>query len=566
MQCKLSNLIVIGLTLASLTALPTNADELTDSQKQQLNNAQTALKQVTTNLALAQSSAGKGTSKPTGSKAKLTQVRLASAAQNVPTVKKLLADLPSDHADVKLVQTNLDSAEQAIATLQQRLSGAQPLPVTSGTADKKKSGGTDPTSGKSTATESSASPVKMGYQQIDLLKAANFNLREVESGAAVLGKLQAELQPVQDQLSINHRTIRNGLETLQNARRKSGFTQDGLDQLPANGKGVAETASRLAKANAQLDAAEQFLTPVHAKLTALIDPANYPEFQNDLKRLTELAGMYRDPMVFQTDRPRAADVVKEAEPAKTEAIRIAETYSRLIEQQTEQGKKIAGSSNNFLSKLEKFMAAAGQERQSLPGQIKKDLAQADEMATAAVTNQKPLFFTGGIPQVMGFAQEKIDLYTLLAPNKAPAIVAEFNQVATDLRRREKSLEALIIRENNLPTDRYQGTDRDQIVAVAIDAWKHQQAEFEVLASRIPSDAWARETKWRYSNGSWYFVDRSKLQVQLIIADVDDNSLAIIRPVTIIKDHQKGDSLIGTPMYAGSDALQPSAYLLRDKIK
>jgi hypothetical protein len=72
--------------------------------------------------------------------------------------------------------------------------------------------------------------------------------------------------------------------------------------------------------------------------------------------------------------------------------------------------------------------------------------------------------------------------------------------------------------------------------------------------------------WQYSNGTWYYVDRSKLQVQLIVADEDDEKLAIIRPVNIIMNHQKGDSLIGTPFYAGDDDLQPSAYLLRDKIK
>jgi len=132
--------------------------------------------------------------------------------------------------------------------------------------------------------------------------------------------------------------------------------------------------------------------------------------------------------------------------------------------------------------------------------------------------------------------------------------------------REKSLSALIIQQNPLPPDRYTGADRSQVVDVAIDAWKHQQAKFEVLGSRIPSEAWNRETMWQYSNGTWYYVDRSKLQVQLLVADEENSDQAKILPVNIWKDHQKGDSLIGTPLYSGKEVLQPSSYMLRDKIK
>ena len=72
--------------------------------------------------------------------------------------------------------------------------------------------------------------------------------------------------------------------------------------------------------------------------------------------------------------------------------------------------------------------------------------------------------------------------------------------------------------------------------------------------------------WQYSNGTWYFVDRSKLQVHLIVADQKDSTLAVIRPVTIIKDHQKGDSMIGVPLWSFKSEVQPSSYMLRAKVK
>ncbi len=579
-QSRIVGVILLMAAIPLAYATPTLADELTGAQKQQLSAAKSALKQVTTNLAYAQSSAGSGTSKLQGSKAKLTKVRLNSASANVPTVKKCLAQLPVDHSDVTKVQTELSAAEASIAALEARLKG-DVVPAPSPAAEPTKPEtptkqtpsqsqmATQPTSPPSATPASSsgtATKVKMGYQQVDVLKAAKFNLRETESGALKLSTLLQKLQLVEDQLSISFRQVSESMAVLENARRKSGFTKAGLNQLPSNGEGVAETVARLDQANAQLETAETFLKPVHVKLAALVDPANYPEFNNDAKRLGELSGMFRDPMILLTNLPRAANLIKEAEPAKAEAERIAKAYGRLIQQQTDQGNRIDGSSKNVLRVIEKFLAAAEKEKQNLPGKIKKELVKINEMATNAVTNQKPLFFTGGIPQAMDAVKQKVNLFAALDSEKVATVLADFEKTQANLNERAKSLEQLIFKENRLPNDVYKDADREKVIEVAIDAWKHQEKDFDVLISRIPSTAWARETMWQFNNGTWYFVDRSKLYVRLIVADKKDPALAIIRPVTIIKDHQKGDTLIGVPMYSGKDALQPSAYLLRTKIK
>jgi hypothetical protein len=464
------------------------------------------------------------------------------------------------------VAADFASVGQAIAALDARLAGSA-APAAAVTAPAT-------VSAKAPATVQASSPApaappaaaKLGYQQEEVLKGARFNLREVEGSAGALTALVAELQPRAEQMAIDYRRVRVGMNTVEAARRKAGFVQDALNQLPPDGQGVAETAAALAAANAQVAAAAAYLEPLDQALTKLIDPAAWPDLQADLKRLGELTVMYGNPMILQTDRPQAAAVVKEAPAAKQEAARIAQVYLPLVVQQTEDGKRIEGAGNYFLEKQQAFLAAAEQERQSLPQQIRADLAEAGRIADEAVAGQNPLLFTGGVPQAMGFAADKLALYAALDPAGAPALEQEVRDAQASLAQREKSLAELIIQQNPLPPDRYAGTDRDQVVAVAIDAWKHQQADFTVLASRIPSEAWSRETLWTYSNGSWYYVDRSRLQVQLLVADEEDDSLAVIRPVNIWMDHQKGDSLIGTPFHAGDDELQPSDYLQRAKIR
>ncbi len=560
------------------------AQSLTPEQQQKLAAVDSGLKRVQTNFQLALDSAGSGT--PTGSKARLSKVRLDSAAVDMPQLKQWLSELPADQAEVKLLAERFAQTEQGIQELDDRIAGrnvAAPADTVAPTAPKASAptaapattSNSTPAAVATTAVEAAPTPVtapageatvKLGYPLADVLKAAQFNLREVQGNAESLSAAMAELKPIEDQLSINYRKVLAQMTTLENARHKAGFTQDGLNKLPSNGQGVAETAAELSIANAQLDAAEAYFAPLNQQLAALIDPANYPDFQTDLKRLNELGSMYLDPMILQTDRTRAAAVLQQADAAKTEAIRISQAYLPLIVQETEEGKRIEGSGNGFLGNLDRFLAAAEEQRQSLPTQIRADLAEADKLAQQAVAEQKPLFFTGGVPQYMGFADDKLALYQVLDPQQGPAMAKEVQAMQASLEKREQSLSQLIIQENQLPPDRFSGPDRAQAIEVATDAWTYQQKDFKVLTSRIPAEAWSRETMWQYSNGTWYYVDRSKLQVQLIVADPQNDKQAVILPINVWKDHQKGDSMIGTPLYRGDEKLQPSSYILRDKIK
>ncbi len=572
-QPVLARLSQIFLLVCAISMSPfVHAQALTADQQAKLAAVDSGLKRVQTNYQAALSSAGSGT--PSGSAARLSKMRLDTAAVDMPQLKQWLSELPADQPEVQKLAEQFAATEQDIQSLDDRIAGKSAAPsaaaassaAPSAAAASSASASSAPAAAPAAVPAAEGGSAKLGYQQVEVLKGAQFNLREVQGNAAALTKLMAELKPVADQLSINHRQVQNGIATLENARRKAGFTQDGLDKLPPNGEGVAETAAELAAANSELDVAEAYLAPLSQQLNALINPANYPELNNDLKRLNELTVMYADPMILQTDRPQAVAVLQQAAAAKEEAVRIAQAYMPLMVHETEEGKRVEGAGNYFLEKLNAFQAAAEQERQTLPAQIRSDLSDADKLAQQAVSEQKPAFFTGGIPQTMDFARDRLALFEVLDTQQAPALAKEVNAMQSGLVQREQSLSQLIIEQNPLPQDRYTGPDRQQAIDVAIDAWKHQQKDFNVLTSRIPSESWARETLWTYGNRSWHYVDRSRLQVQLIVADPKNEKQAVIVPINLWKDHQKGDSIIGTPLFSGDEKLQPSSYMLRDKIK
>lgn len=522
------------------------------------------------NLELVNGSIGHLKTPPKGSAAKLAKLRLEQADADLKPAGELVAKL-GEGPGVAEAKARYDEAVALRDKLEGILTGTPPEPKPEPKPEPEPKPGDDPKPEPQPTPEPEEPPaektVKLGYPHADNFKNALFTLRRVEGDSAGITKIVEELKPQEDQLAIDHRRTASALATLTEARRQAGFVDDGLAKIPANGEGVAEAKERLATARAELDTAEAYLEPLNGKLLKLIDPSGYPDFQADLKRLRELGASYANPEVlFRDQRARAAEAFEQSEAAKAECVRIARAYVRLMEQQTEMGKQIEAAGNGFLSRHEAFLAAAGEQRASLPADVRADMAEADRLADDAVKNQKPLWFTGGIPQRMEWVEDKLALYEALDPAAAPALRREVEELKGSLRERADSLRELIIRENELPPDRYAGTDRDAAIAVAVDGWKVQEKDAEVLAVRIPSEAWTRETKWTYSNGTWYFSDRSTLQVRLLVADKKNPELAIDRAINVKKDHQKGDTMIGVPLRSFDEELQPSEYLLRSKVK
>ena len=571
---RLAAWLVLALSAALLAPAASASTALDVGQ------ANSHLKRAESNLQLVDGTVGHLTSPPKGSAGKLAKMRLGQALGDIDAAEKALAGVTSGDGLAE-AQARYDAARTLHDKLDGILKGTppkpKPVPVPDPTPkpDPKPGGDVPPTpvpapkvGGEGTPPKTEApKTVKLGYPHADNFKNSLFTLRRVESEAAAFAAQQAELSVIVDQLTVNFRTTAQALSGITETRRQAGFVEKGLAALPSNGEGIAEAKQRLAAARTLLDSAAAYHEPLNAKLVVLVDPANYPQFPTDLKRLRELASMYGRPGML-TDFPRdnAIEALGQADDAEAECIRIATAYVRLMEQNTEQGTQIEIAGNNFLGAKAEFLAAAEKQKQELPASIRGDLKEADTYAREAVEKQTPMWFQGGIPQRLGWVEDKLALLLVLDPVNGAVLAKEASEMIASINQREDSLRELIIRENRMPNDGYVGKDREATVAVAIDAWKHQQEDFELLAVRIPSESWTRETKWTYSNGTWYFVDRSKLQVRLLIADHENPDLVIDRAVNMWMDHQAGDSMIGVPLRSFDETPQPREYMLRENVK
>ncbi|MCE9554474.1 MAG: hypothetical protein K8T91_14000 [Planctomycetes bacterium] len=546
---------MVFTSLFFLTSVTPLFAALDGGQKQTLATAENGLKQIEANLKLAQGAAGAGTAAIQGSRSRLVQSRLVMAKGPLAQVTELLATLPADDAQVAAVKQRLDAVTAGVAAIEARLGAAPataPVPAPS----------TNPAANPPAAAPSSE--VRLDYKQEQLAKDARSYLAEIEGLAGGAADVVKKITPIQDQLTIDHRLVQSAANSIAKGRQRAGLVQGRLEQLPKNGQGVAALITQLTEATASLDASDKIIAPLYKKLSALVDPGSYPALEADIKRVQELAGMYRDPQVLTSNCERAAALVSQAPAAQAEALRFAKAYAPLVQQQTPAGERVQKMGQFFQENYAAFSAAAAQRKLALPAEIAADLAKANRMAEQAIAEQKPAFFGGGIPQIVAFAEEKLILLTALDPAGATAMKAKVSAAKQQLKAREASLKDAIITTNELPPDRYAGSDKAALTQLAIATWKKTQPTAEILAIRFPSQQWNRETLLRWENRAWHPIDRSRLQAQLIVKQ--DAKQAVIRPINLSTNHLNNNQVTAMPMDGVADELPPQRYLLIDKVK
>lgn len=524
----------------AFTALPLLAD-LTPQQKQFLGQVETRLKQAQANIKAAQDSAGTAEKPATGSRANLALSRAAQAKAQIQSVKDALAQLPADDPAVKAIADQAALAEQSVAAIESQLTGgAKPMPAAGG--------------------------AKLDYKQEKVLKDTQFYLREVEGMAGGLEKAVADIAAAKDQDRVDHRLLVAAMATVEKAAGRKKIMDDYLAQLPKDGAGVAQTADEVAKAMARVDAAGKTLAPIHARLMKIVDPASYPTMDADVARIQGLAQMFGDPQVMEANPERAAEIIQQAAAAKEELVKFAKTYELLAAQGTEAGKRCSGVANYLSERFNNFAKAADAKKAALPGQIKADIDQAVQMADTAVTNKTPAFFGegGGVQQRLGWAKSKIVLLSALDADAGKTAEKTLADTQAAMKQKLASLRDDIITQNPLPPDRYTGADKQAIIDRAVAAWKAVQPDANVVAVRVIGEKWEREALWRLENRTWYYIDRSRLQAQVLVKH--DDKLAVIRPVNLWIDHVSGDKQSAYPMDALKDELPPHRYLTLEKVK
>lgn len=92
-----------------------------------------------------------------------------------------------------------------------------------------------------------------------------------------------------------------------------------------------------------------------------------------------------------------------------------------------------------------------------------------------------------------------------------------------------------------PRDSYTRSDKETLKSAIEKRWKSLYPKDALLGIRFIDASWFRRTEKRYNNVvGWYDLDVSTLEVKVVIKE--DNDIAAICPVFLLRDHLKGDAL------------------------
>lgn len=537
--------LVTAMLLVTLAPSVARA-ALTPTQAKFVATVDARLKQAETNLKSAQDAAGPADQKPAASRANLAMSRAASARGQVQTVTDAVKQLPADDPAVKALADRAAVATKALDELEARLTGK---------------------AGPAAPPAAAGGGMKLDYKQEKLLKDAQFYLGEIEGTGENLAALAAQTAKAPEPEAFDHRAVAGGIASIEKMRARKKIIDGYFAQLPKDGAGVAATTAELGKWMARVEDAAKVLEPLHAKLQKVVDPAAYPQLKEDLARVQGLGQMLNPDVFRQPDPARAAAVAAQAGPGREEHDRVVKAYRLLIAQQTDDGERIGKATQYLAERLKAFDEAAAAKRTALPGEIKADLDEANRRADQGVKEQKAAFFgpQGGVYQPLSHAEERVALLAVLDADAAKVATQSVAQTRASIRQKGAALRQQIVAENPLPPDRYTGRDKQALADLAVAAWKKAQPDAQVLAVRIPSEKWEREAMWRYQNRTWYLIDRSRLQAQVIVKL--DDKLAAVRPINLWTDHVDGDKLSAIPMEDDPKReVDPTLLLLAEKVK
>lgn len=554
--------MVSMLCFVCLVAISSTAMALDANEQAALDQVQNVLKSASSDLSSARSSAGTASKPATGSRLRLTQMRLSSATQKIEQATGLLGKLPAGDQAVKDVAALRDAASKTAKEIEAIISPDAAKDDSAAKAEDKTDAAGDSTPAK--AAEPAKKAPRLHYQDEDKLKDARFHLRDAQGkGKAVASVIE---QIDDEKTNVVYRQVIVAINTLNAAQEKLNLSYKTLEPLPGDHPKITEAIKEVRSTNDTFGAMRSRLKAEYVKLDKLANLKNYPDYDKDYALLRELSGRYSNFAQTVSQPEKLVQVMSEDGVALKEIQRIAKTYLPLVEQKTEAGENIEKQFNYFMSKRQAFSTELVAYKESLPKAFDADIEQAMKLATQGVEQQKPRYFgpESGIEQQLGFADSKMLVLEAFGKEFAEPYSKKLATTRANIKEMAKSLSQQIIDSNTMPPDRFTGDDREDIIKIAKAAWAKEQPDAQVLKVCIVTETWDRTTKWAWSNGAFNKVDYSRVQAQLIIKR--DDKYAVIQPVNVYRDHLKGDRLNGSPLNTAKDEPQPHSIMLLSKVK
>lgn len=384
---------------------------------------------------------------------------------------------------------------------------------------------------------------KLDYKQKQELKDAKYYIDRAQ-GVVEEMETKAKEWKVGD-ASVPITDVKALLDQKDNAIQWMKNASNRLTKLPG-GEDVDAQIDRFNSLKDRLVASEKQLIEVHNALVNVVNQGEGEGYKKDFDRLREITQMFGNEQVFQTQPEKAVELVKLVAPLKEERKRIAEKYADMLKQPTSSAKDMQGTLKWSDEIFNRFETAANDYADNAPAQLAQHLNKVRELATTAVENKRPAYFSpeGGVAQYFGYAQQTCDILAALRPDAEATkkAIADLAAARADVAKIAEGLNDAIVANNQVPADQFRGADREQLLGLLKDFWKSDGTGQEPLVVGINSSEWTRNTRWVWQDVSkeWYKLDSSRAQ-GFVVIPLDEQHARIIH-IDILKNHMKGDRI------------------------
>jgi hypothetical protein len=383
--------------------------------------------------------------------------------------------------------------------------------------------------------EKKNSDVKLTYQTKQAVDRQTSNLIEIENILKDLVEKEAGMtyctRKIEPGLGLNSK-----IEGIFKDLEKSG--------CPKEHKLVVDIYNRVEIAKTTIADLEKKLQPKWELYDKLTNIKNYPSYQDDLDQLKRLHDKYNNSTGSFSDPKRGKELVTTYTDDANYFNTLSKKYVAIINAKTFEGENLVTRMKNIMEKMNMFLDAKKAYGEKLPAEIDGGINKALVMGKQAVVDKKPMFFTGGVKQLMDEALKDVEMLEIIKGKEdAGAIKGRefYSKSKAELDAMAQTMEEEIIASTESPVELYSGSDKSTLKKMLGDKWKAKYPKEEVLAIVFSVENWKRDTSWAYNNSNeWKKYDNSYIPVRVICKTTE--TIASIYVAYINKDHMNGDEI------------------------
>lgn len=213
--------------------------------------------------------------------------------------------------------------------------------------------------------------------------------------------------------------------------------------------------------------------------------------------------------------------------------------------------KLCGDLKDATGDAGEFDAAISTFTREGPAQLEKDGAALKAATDAAVSKRDANAFLDPEGTIATLRNRVLNLAAVWesvapTPDDAQKTTARAKALDDATETAMNTLSESIITSNKGPKSVYAGPDAAACEAAIRATWAKEFPKDAIVAVRFASSAFERHTSWEWEPSRAAFVkhDASHLLAWVVVKDGADR--AILWPVTVLKLHLKGDSLVADP--------------------